>query len=104
MALSEKQFQQQVEDLCQWLGLRYYHTHDSRRSVGGFPDLVIVGTRTIFAELKSHKGRVAHTQAEWINDLRKSGQEAYLWRPDDFDRIRSLLVELAGRKQRREAS
>jgi hypothetical protein len=37
-----------VRRLLRDLGLRGYHTHDSRRSEGGYPDWTITGTRTIF--------------------------------------------------------
>jgi VRR-NUC domain len=97
--LSEKQYQQQVTDLCDWLGLRYYHTYDSRRSPSGFPDLVIVGRwRTIFVELKSESGRLSAKQAEWINDLRQTGQYAHVVRPSDWEWFKQTLFVLAGRK------
>lgn len=93
--LSEKQFQQQVTDLCGWLGLRYYHTYDSRRSNPGFPDLLIVGSRTIFVELKSESGRMSRAQREWMEALDASGQEGHVWRPSDFDTVVRVLRELA---------
>lgn len=94
----ERDFQKRVTDLCRHLGLRYYHTHDSRRSPAGFPDLVIVGNWVIFAELKAEGGRVSKDQLAWIDDLELAGADAYLWRPSDLDLISRVLQRLAGRR------
>lgn len=61
-----------------------YHTHDSRRSNKGFPDLVLVHERqrrVIFTELKTERGRQSPEQEEWQRVLLAVGQEFYLWRP-----------------------
>lgn len=100
MALTEDQFQQQVTDLCDYLGLLWYHTHDSRRSNSGFPDLVIVGVGVVYAELKTQKGKVSPTQYDWLTALDEAGQEAYVWRPDDLPVITNCLHRLAGRRIR----
>jgi hypothetical protein len=78
---------------------RAYHTHDSRRSQAGFPDLVLVRPpRLIFAELKTAKGRVSPAQGEWLEDLghvaSKVGPriEVAVWRPDDLQRIAEVLA------------
>jgi hypothetical protein len=91
--LSEAQFQRQVIQLAALLGYRVYHTHDSRRSAAGFPDLVLVHPKrgTVFAELKTDTGKVKPEQAEWLADLQAAGQRAYLWRPADFDQITTIL-------------
>ena len=53
----ERDFQRAVCQLAKALGCIVYHTHDSRRSEPGFPDLVIVGKRGfMFRELKQPKG------------------------------------------------
>lgn len=58
-AISEKEFQSQVEQyagMCRWL---FYHTRDSRKSAKGFPDLTFVrDERLIFAELKSEGNNI----------------------------------------------
>lgn len=98
-ALSEKQFQQRVTDLCDVLHLRYYHTYDSRRSPSGFPDLVIVGpTGCIFVELKKENGKVTTRQQEWLDDLRTAGQVAVVWHPSDWGWAKRFLFSLAGKK------
>ena len=85
---SEAVFQSHVVNLAKQLGYSLvYHTHDSRLSEPGFPDLVMVNPKsgaTVFAELKSQTGRVRPEQESWINGLRASGQVAELWRPADW--------------------
>ncbi len=86
--MSEATLQTSVTGLAQSLGYLCYHTHDSRRSQPGFPDLVMVRAisgRLIFAELKTERGRQSVQQREWERALHASGQgEVYLWRPTDW--------------------
>ncbi len=78
-----------VRELCERLGVLVYHTHDSRRSEPGFPDLVIVGAGgVLFRELKSATGRVTAEQQMWLNLLNLAGQDADVWRPADFTSLR----------------
>lgn len=95
--MTEREFQDKVLKYAQYLGLLCYHTHDSRRSQAGFPDLVIVGKRTIFAELKSERGKLSNPQREWLLRLRDSGQEVYVWRPDDWPTVQDVLLSVQGR-------
>jgi len=65
--VSEKQFQSQVLQLAKLSGWLTYHTHDSRRSQAGFPDLVLVRPPAIvFAELKTEAGKLRPEQAAWL--------------------------------------
>lgn len=99
--MREKHFQQLVVECARLLGWRVYHTHDSRRSEAGFPDLVLVrGTRLLFVELKANDGRLDGAQAVWLDDLRRvadaidAGAGEILvetWRPDDWDHVHSVL-------------
>lgn len=93
---TEKAFQAQVIQLAKAYGWRYYHTHDSRRSVEGFPDLVLVShkrspARLVFAELKAENGRLTDAQRGWHHALVEAGQEVYLWKPRDMDEIIKVL-------------
>lgn len=85
---SEKDFQQRVITLARSLGYTLiYHTHDSRRSQPGFPDLVLVSPRTkriLFRELKSATGRISPDQKHWGDTLREVGADFDFWYPKDW--------------------
>lgn len=96
--IPEKDFQKRITDLCDWLGLRWYHSNDSRRDNAGFPDLVIVGPGgVVFAELKSRTGRVSAAQEHWNLALLMAGQEAFIWRPEDWATIEAKLKSISVR-------
>lgn len=66
----------------------YYHTHISKHSPAGFPDVTIVMPsrgRLIFAELKQQRARPTLAQLNWLDALSfLGGVEVYLWRPLDL--------------------
>lgn len=86
--MSESQFQSAVIELAKLNGYRLiYHTHDSRRSVAGFPDLVLVSEhrqRALFRELKTDKGRLSPEQFDWITSMQLAKLNAGVWRPADL--------------------
>lgn len=96
----EKAFQNQVMAFARqhlWLP---YHTHDSRRSEPGFPDLTLVkagdastnGGGVIFAELKSEDGKLTKEQKKWKDVLEACpGVRYFLWRPDDYNEAVKVL-------------
>lgn len=93
--MNESAFQRQVEELCRWRRLRYYHvTRTHVRDQPGFPDLVILGKDVIFAELKTETGKQSAAQIEWEYDLRAAGARFYLWRPSDLPEISRILATL----------
>jgi hypothetical protein len=94
--VSEKKWQDTVIAICRARGYLVYHTHDSRRSAPGFPDLVIAGHgRVIFAELKVVGADLDPAQRAWANQLAEAvksrNQGMYLWRPGDLDEINEVL-------------
>lgn len=95
--ISEKAFMRQVEDLARLSGWLVYHTHDSRRSAPGFPDLCLVRPPVVlFAELKSEGGKLRPEQRGWLEALsRCEGVEARLWRPSDFEEMTEMLCKRA---------
>lgn len=90
--ISERTWQAQVVQLAKLMGWRKaYHVYDSRRSYSGFPDLVLVRERVVYAELKSQAGKVSATQQEWLDALTKAGAECHVWRPSDLDQVAEIL-------------
>lgn len=83
-AMTEAELQSNVMDLCKVLRLLVYHTHDSRKSPAGFPDLVIAGRRLIMRELKTERGKLTPDQERWLAALRYAGIDADVWRPSDW--------------------
>lgn len=85
---SERTLQEHVIDLARLCGfVLVYHTHDSRRSQPGFPDLVLVNVltgRVLFRELKSSKGVISKEQRRWADGLRAAGADHAFWYPKDW--------------------
>lgn len=99
--ITEKAFQDLIVQLAQWCGWRTYHTHDSRRSDAGWPDLVLVRERTesesrghllLFRELKARRGRITPEQQLWGRLLLGAGASWAIWKPDDWDLIVETLT------------
>lgn len=92
-AVSEDAFQSLVIAAATQNGWLAYHTHDSRRSQAGFPDLVLVHQQlgVVYAELKSEKGKVSPAQQHWLLSLTLAGQAAFVWKPSDWAQVRKIL-------------
>ena len=83
----EEQLQDSIIALAKLLGYLHYHTHDSRRSPEGFPDLVLVHKKTgilIFIECKSKSGTLSCSQGNWATALIKSSARYFILRPKDW--------------------
>jgi hypothetical protein len=91
--MNESSFRQQVIDLLKLFGWRYYFTWNSIHSPAGFPDIVAIREkRLIFAELKGTNGELTAEQYEWLYNLQRTiWQEAYVWKPEDFNEIEECL-------------
>jgi hypothetical protein len=91
----EKDFTQMVMREAAARGALSYHTHDSRRSPAGFPDLVVVNPRlwqgTVYMELKMPGNYPTKVQREWLTALVDAGERVYVFRPDDWKDIISIL-------------
>lgn len=71
-----------------------YHTRISIGSNEGFPDLVFVrerDRRTVFMELKGPTTPITPAQQKWHDLLVAVGQEAYIFRPKDEERVQEVL-------------
>lgn len=85
--MTEEQLDHGIRDLAELFGWKRYHTHDSRRSPKGFPDLVLVrAPRVLFIELKKADGVITPEQQDWLRALRSCwpNVETYVWRPIDY--------------------
>lgn len=85
--MSETALQAQIMALAFDLGWLAYHTHDSRRSNPGWPDLALCHPkrgRFMVRELKKMNGRVSPEQRKWLDALRTADVDARIWRPVDL--------------------
>ena len=104
--VSEAALLGQIITFAKRAGWKVYHTHDSRHSEAGFPDLVLAkpGTagkagagvqpgRLIFAECKRRTGKLTAEQAQWLALLSHTlpDLEVYTWRPADWPAIEVIL-------------
>ena len=87
----------QIREICGWLGLYSYTTHDSRRSPAGWPDLTIVGEWVMFREVKTGAGKPTKAQQAVMHRLRTARADVDVWQDTDWTagRIQSELFALA---------
>lgn len=83
----ETVFQANVGSYATRRGALHYHTHNSERSEGGFPDSVIVGNYVMYRELKSDSdsASVSAKQRKWIEKLESVGADVAVWWPIDWE-------------------
>jgi hypothetical protein len=87
VALPEATFQARVIGIADLYGWMSYHTHDSRRSGKGWPDLALAHPRAgrfLVRELKTARGTVSPEQEAWLAALTAAGVDAGVWRPADL--------------------
>ncbi len=95
LAWTEAQFQSAVRKLAVRAGWRCYHTHDSRKSDEGYPDLTLIHSKrrqAVWLELKSMGGVSSLPQREWIDAIQRAGFVAAIVKPTDWDWIRNQLT------------
>lgn len=91
---SEAGFQKQVIELATLCGWDHYHTHDSRRSPEGWPDLALWRPGSfLLVELKAQNGRVTPAQRAMLYSLRLAlpAGSVHFWRPSDWPDIERIL-------------
>ena len=79
-----------IARLQHWLT---YHTHDSRGSDPGFPDLVLVRERIVHVEMKRQGETPRPTQIDWLDRLARAGGEVYVWTIEDLDDAVAVLTK-----------
>lgn len=112
-APTEAEFQAQVVELAHVYGWRVAHFRSARTQHGwrtpvaadgaGFPDLVLVRDRIIFAEVKAERGRLSLDQRLWLAALGGAGAEIYVWRPSSWPEIERTLLPIGSDTLRRRA-
>lgn len=86
LPMTERQLMDGLISAARRLNLLVYHTHMSRHSEAGFPDLCIVGNgRIAFMECKGPKGKLSEPQRTWIIQLQAAGIDAFAVYPADYD-------------------
>jgi len=95
--LSERAFMQAVLRLAKDAGWTFaYHTHNSRRSPVGFPDLILAHRNALHergwpiwaVELKTDTGEVTPAQQAWLDALAGSRNVvSAVWRPSMWEEI-----------------
>jgi hypothetical protein len=83
-AMTEDQLQDAVTGMLDAYKIRWWHDNDSRRNQAALPDLVIIGRRVEWWELKKQGGRVTPEQNDWLSDLVRAGAKARVVRPMDL--------------------
>jgi len=106
-SMSERELDVIVRDMAQIRGVHRYHTHDSRRSAAGWPDLVLWRDHLAVVELKSADGRLSHAQEDTLASLAEvrcpvcaqPPIRVDVWRPADLaaGRIDQVLRSLRRR-------
>lgn len=92
LRMNETELQNKIIEWATLNGWKHYHTHNSRRSPSGFPDLVLIRPpELIYAELKAERKYPTPDQRVWLASLEACGQEVYLWRPRDWAEIEARL-------------
>lgn len=99
--MTEADWQKQVIDLARLFKWRVAHFRPAQTSKGwrtpvaadgkGWPDLVLVRERVIYAELKAEKGRLSDDQILWIDTLQAANGECYVWRPEHLEEVADVL-------------
>ncbi len=106
-SVSEAAWQAQVEQTLALCGFHLqYHTHDSRRSRAGFPDIIALrhdhrGVTLAVLELKRETGRPTLDQEHWLDAWAQLAVHAGpdvrvvtgVFKPSDADRLWNLLQE-----------
>lgn len=98
----ERDFATMIEHLLDLFGWTWKHDEPAVRQSGkwatsfrgdkGFPDYIATRDgRLIFAEIKNEKGRLTKNQNDWLDALRQTNAEVYVWRPADLQTIKDVL-------------
>jgi hypothetical protein len=91
-----------VIDIAHHFGWLVSHKRPARTNKGyrtaisgnaGFPDIAASHPMwgTVFAELKSHRGKLSPAQEAWRQSLVAGGARYFLWKPADFGDVLNVF-------------
>ena len=91
---TEDELLAEVRALAKRTGWECYHTHNSRFSEKGFPDVVLTnGDDVLMYELKDNRRKPTADQERWLRLLAHTGKvETGVWRPRDWPEITERLT------------
>lgn len=100
--ITEEAFQCQVLGMARANGWLSAHFRPAKTAKGrwltpvagdgaGFPDIILVRERVVYAELKTQRGKLSPEQVRWLDTLKAAGEEVYVWRPSDWAEIGKAL-------------
>ncbi len=100
--VTEDEFNRQVIDLARGRGWLVAHFRPGMTKKGkwvtavrgdgaGFPDLVLVRNKVVFAELKVGNNKLSPNQRRWKKAFCAAGALWYEWRPADWPEIEEVL-------------
>lgn len=92
LQITEREFMDTVTRYADLRGWDWHHQFNSLHSKAGWPDLALVrGERLVFAEIKRQTGRLRPEQDYWLDKLRLTGAEVYVWRPSLWGEVEAAL-------------
>lgn len=93
--MTEAELQKAIIEAAHVLGWKVAHFRPAQTKHGwrtpvsadgaGFPDLVLVRDRVVFAEVKSATGKLGPAQEQWKAYLEWAKAEWHLWTPTDWE-------------------
>jgi hypothetical protein len=95
----ERDLQTKCENLCDQMGLPWFHDRSKKCNKEGLPDLLVAcpGGVTLWCELKSKDGRMSEAQKQWLLQLMALGHKWY--QVKSFKRFAQLIAEWGRRKE-----
>jgi len=103
--VNESDFSSQIEDALELYGWKWVHFRPARvrrngkdtyetpytGHRGALDYYAVRGSRIIFFELKGDGGKLRPEQKEWIEALKETCAEVYVWWPKDSDEAMEVL-------------
>jgi len=104
--MTETQFASAVEDLlerCHWKWCHFRPARVLKHGIEtwvtplsghkGLPDYIATKNgRLLIFELKGDTGKISPDQMGWLNPLRETKAETYVWFPSDWDQLQEVLM------------